>query len=80
MIKWTGTQPNGRLLVGLGVEEKNLEKLRQGDPIHIFGEEISLPFDIVIYYGNDMNALMRATQPGIGPDTIVHDTRDRKKQ
>lgn len=80
MIKWTGTQPGGRLLVGLGVEEKNLEELRQGKPIHILSEEMGLPFDIVIYYGKDMDALIEMTRGSIGPDTVVHDDRGRRKQ
>lgn len=78
MLKWTG-ESHGRKIIGLGVEEKNLERLRAGDPIYIFGEEMGLPFDIAIYYGKDMNTLMAMTRPGIKPETVIHDTRERKR-
>lgn len=78
MLKWMG-EGQGRKIVGLGVEERNLERLRAGDPIHVFGEEMGLPFDIVIYYGKDMEALMAMTRPGIKPETVIHDTRERKR-
>lgn len=78
MLKWTASAPHGRTIVGLGVEERNLERLRAGDPIHVWGEEMGLPFDIVIYYGKDMDTLMLMTRPSVGPNTVIHDTRERK--
>lgn len=72
MLKWTGIR-QGIPIIGLGLEEKNLEKLRDDMPIHIKGEDLGIAFDIVIYYGKGMEDLMEMTKDGIGPDTIVHD-------
>jgi hypothetical protein len=78
VIKWRG-KGKGRELIGLGLEEKNLERLRAGDPIHIFGGQMGLPFDILIYYGKDMAALLAMSKGAVGPDTVIRDERARRK-
>lgn len=79
MIKWKGTL-DGREVIAFGLEEMNLKRLRDGDPIHVMGAEWGFPYDVLIYYGKDMATLMKMTEHKIGPDTIVHDHRERKKQ
>lgn len=74
MLRWVGTREN-RQIIGLGLEEKNLEKLRQDQPILVKGESIGMPFDILIYYGKDMDTLMEMTKQGVGPHTVIHDRR-----
>ena len=81
MIKWRGTnKENQHEVLGFGLEEKNLEKLKEGLPIYVFGPEMNLPFDIVIYYGKDFPTLMDMSRNQIGSHTIIHDHRTRKKQ
>jgi hypothetical protein len=79
MLKWTGIR-QGIPIIGLGLEEKNLEKLRQDMPIHIKGADMGIAFDIVIYYGKGLEDLVEMTKGGIGPDTIVHDTSRRSNE
>ncbi len=42
----------------LGLEEKNLQKLKEGLPILIKGKSLGMPEDIIVYYGADMKALI----------------------
>ena len=77
MLKWTGLR-QGIPIIGLGLEEKNLEKLRENMPIHIKGKDMGIAFDIVIYYGKGLEDLVEMTQAGIGPDTIINDARKPK--
>lgn len=79
MIRWVGERL-GRKLIGFGLEEGNLQRLREGKPIYVYGEEMGLPFDITIYYGKDMQMLMEMTKPGLKPDSVIQDHRERKKQ
>lgn len=67
-----------RILVGL--EEKNLEKLRDGQPFHQFlSETIGLPYELVLFYGKTMSDLERMVATNVGPDTVVVDHRERRK-
>ena len=59
MIKWTGTDEQGREVVGLGLEERNLQLLRAGRPIHVKGAQIGIPFDIFIHYAKSKHELTR---------------------
>jgi hypothetical protein len=73
MLKWTGLR-QGVPIIGLGLEEENLKRLREDMPIHIKGKDMGIAFDIVIYYGKGLEDLMEMTKAGIGPDTIINDT------
>lgn len=81
MIKGLGTF-YGRPTLTLGIEERNLERLRAGEPIHILKEQMpGLPLDILIFYGKDDRELREIIAPAIREHTvIVDDTTQRKKQ
>ena len=58
MIKFRGTGRDGRTAIGLGITDRNIEKLREGNPIHIFGEELGMPgFEILLMTGTDEQAI-----------------------
>jgi len=80
MIKFTATRENGRTMVGLGISEGNVERLRQGKPIHLHLEELNLPYkiDLMIMYGETEQALADSLKEFIGPQTIIN--RDNKEQ
>jgi hypothetical protein len=73
MIKFTGSSDDGRVLVGLGLSEGNLQMMRKGNPIHIFGAEMNSPVDIIIFWGATDQALAEAMKPYIGPETVISD-------
>jgi len=68
----------GNLII-VGLEEKNLEKLRAGQPFHHHMQEVGAPFELVIFYGKDMADLETIIKTGCGPDTVEIDHRNRKK-
>ena len=51
MLKATGTSAAGRRFVLLGLSDINLDKLRQGKPIHVFGPEVGLDADLILFSG-----------------------------
>lgn len=69
----------GRVIV-IGLEEKNLEKLREGQPFHQYLEDkLGIPHDLVIFYGKTMDDLLKTAEQMKGPDTVVTDHRGRKR-
>lgn len=44
-------------LVLLGINDENVQRLQQGEPVHVKGEQLGLDQDIVIAYHEDLNAL-----------------------
>jgi hypothetical protein len=66
-------------LVLIGLEERNLEKLREGKPYHRHGAEVGLPFDIVIFYGKTEDDIVSTMEQLSGPETVTIDTRNAKK-
>lgn len=77
MIKMTGTIDDREVLV-LGLSEMNLQKLREGKPIHIFGAETGIPVDIVIFWGETEDKLAETVKPLIDPETRVTDHRTNR--
>jgi len=50
-------------------------------PIHIYREEMGLPFDIIIDYSDDLVKTVKTMKKMglISEKTVLHDERDRKK-
>lgn len=57
MIKVTGGSEDGRKFVLLGLSEMNVSRLREGKPMHIFGAELGIAHDIIIFWGPTEDAL-----------------------
>ena len=59
MLKFRTTLgADGTSLVGLGLSEENIQRLKEGQPILIHGEEIGLPeIKIAIMYGKTEQTL-----------------------
>ena len=57
MIKATGGSEDGRRFVLLGLSEANLAKLREGKPIHVFGAELGIGQDIIIFWDETEDAM-----------------------
>lgn len=57
MIKFKseGKQP----LIGLGLSEGNLKKLREGKPIFIMREELGIDFNLLIFWGKTEEEIQR---------------------
>lgn len=81
MIKMMATGKDGRKIVLLGITDGNIQRLREGKPIHIHGEEMGLgPMEIWIITGKDEATLTEQLAPLIGPETRVRDMQKETKQ
>ncbi len=75
MIKFTGSR-DGRLFIGFGLSQGNIDRLKEGKPIVVNLEELNLPYhaDILILYGETEQSLTDELNSYgvITPETIVH--------
>lgn len=65
-------------LVIIGLEEKNIEKLKAGQPFHHHMNEIGLPFQVMIFYAPSLEDLKTTMQEFVGEHTQVVDNTTRK--
>ena len=74
MVKFTGSDENGRTLVGLGISQGNVDRLKEGKPIHIHFEEMNLPWpiDLLIFFGATEQDCADVVKPFITERTMVH--------
>ena len=56
-------------LILLGLSSKNLEKLKEGKPIHIFGSELGIKYDIGILWGDTEEEIVDRLKPMIDDST-----------
>jgi len=82
MIKFKAGDPP-KQIVGFGLTEKNVEQIKAGHPIHVMGVELSIPFDVMIFYGKDEREIadMFRQEGLIDPErTVLHDTTDKPRR
>lgn len=67
----------GKILV-IGLSEVNIERLREGKPVHFYTQEVGFVGggveQIFIFTGKDEQEMKRQFSELIGPDTDVKDT------
>jgi hypothetical protein len=80
MIRMSAETGAGRRLIVLGLSEKNIEKLREGKPIHIHADDMGFAGEIMIFTGKDEATMTDMVKPFIGPETQVNDERNRPRQ
>jgi hypothetical protein len=74
MIKLSAANPKtGRDMLVIGLSEGNLQRMREGKPVHIHGEEWGQKFDLMIFWGETEQAMVKMVEPFIGPETIMRD-------
>ena len=74
MIKATGKGPSGRHTLFVGLSFGNLDKFRAApldSHIMIKGEELGLPFDVLIFSGRTEAEMVEWIKEEIDPDTKV---------
>jgi len=69
MLKGVGEQ-NGRKVLIFGLSYVNLERLKDGKPIQVFGEEMGIPYNVVIFAGETEQAMAEVVA---GPETIINE-------
>jgi len=78
MIKYQGTRGK-RKLIGFVLEKRNIERLKQGDPILVDLALFDIDAELLIEFSDDIEATVRKMAPAIGPGTLVSDTRNPKR-
>ena len=80
MITFSGKNNRGRPLLGFGLSEKNLEKLREGLPIHLHADEMGFAGDVLIFYGKTEDDLAKQMiEGGFVEKEVVRDHRKQKR-
>lgn len=59
MIRFNGRNERGRLLLGFGISEGNVQRLKEGKPIHIHADEMGFAGEIMIFYGETEDEIAR---------------------
>lgn len=63
MIKFTASKQNGETLIGLGLEEGNIERLKKGQPIVFHMSELGFEgMELMIMYGEDQDDIKAQLQ------------------
>ena len=69
-ISGIGTKEDGTPVIIIGVEEANLNELRNGHPL-VVPKERAGGTEVMIFYGETMADLIRLSKRIIGPDTKI---------
>lgn len=74
MIKFTANHPDGKMLIGLGLSNRNIKLLREGRPIVVDLADlgITLKAEIFIFTGKDERSMKKDLKQYIGPDTVIN--------
>lgn len=64
MLKLKGTKPDGREFILLGLERRNIERLIEGDPILVKGEQLGVTIDVLIFFGETKEAMIASLEAG----------------
>jgi hypothetical protein len=69
----------GNMIV-VGLEEKNIERMKSGAPFHQYLEHtIGIPYQLTIFYGKTAQELVDIIQDNTGPAAVIIDERNRRK-
>jgi hypothetical protein len=58
-------------LIGFGISEENVKRLKKGMPILINLKEMGIEADILIFYGETEAEMTEAIKPYIGTETVI---------
>lgn len=71
MIKFTSTGKN-TTLIGLGISEENVRKLKAAQPILVKGSELGFDWlEILIFYGRDEEELKKTVRGTLSVDKLI---------
>lgn len=73
MIKWRGNI-SGKEIIGIGLSSMNVVRLKRGYPIVVNGEEIGLPFSIIIHFGHSEKSMFEEVKKSgfVTDETTIH--------
>lgn len=80
MIKATMQTEEGKNILLLGISAENVDRLKEGKPIHITGEDLGLCNDVLLMYGDTEAQIYKELQPMIGTNTSIEPTKPQTMQ
>ena len=82
MIKFAAQGKDGTTLVGFGLSEQNVEKLKAGQPIHVEGSQVGLEkVQVLIFYGKTEKEMYdNLKSEGIDIKNALIDIRTMREQ
>jgi hypothetical protein len=78
MIRFSGSSNRGRAIIGIGISEGNVQRLKEGKPIHIHADDMGFAGEIVIFYGETEDLLAKQLRETMEIGEF-RDQRDEKK-
>jgi hypothetical protein len=73
MIKFTAVK-DGKLLIGLGLSEENIKRLRKGNPIVVDLADLGITFkaEVFIFTGKNEKTMKKDLEQFIAFDTVTN--------
>ena len=76
MIVAKAEKANGELVLIIGMEQANLDKMADGKPLRFNTEDYGLPpMTVAMFTGADEAELVRILRPFVGDETVIRDMR-----
>jgi len=80
MIKATMQTNEGKDILLLGLSAENINRLKEGKPIHIAGDELGLDNDVLLVYGETEAHIYKELQPMIETATSTEPLKSQTIQ
>lgn len=79
MIKFTAGKEDGATLIGLGLSEGNLAKLKEGKPIVVWIQEMipDCKMEVLIFYGATEQAMYEELKPML-KNVPIHEFKEKQ--
>lgn len=79
MIKFTAGKDDGTTVVGLGISEGNVAKLKEGKPIRVFLSEMipDSKMEILIFYGTTEQDMYEELKPMLR-NVPIHEFKEKQ--
>lgn len=76
LIKFTSTGKD-KTLIGLGISEENVRRLKEAQPILIRGGDLGFDWlEILIFYGRDREELVKTVKATMAVDKLIGKAED----
>lgn len=80
MVKFVASGEGGRILIGLGLEDENIKRLKDGEPIRIRLSDLGFHgvvgnIHIMIFTGKDAESITKDLSQFINSETVIHRER-----
>lgn len=72
MVKFSFKRKSGKIVMGFGINQDNVRRLKKGDPIFVDLSQFGIDGEILIFYGETEQDLVAFVSPHIDKETKVY--------